>query len=342
MWFGFAFLSLMFLACGEHQFDSNANQHEYPVSSSGLAGISSSSLDDGQTNLSSSSKGEELNGSSSSDEDEDKDVCDISSRNHINAECFYEKTVTIGIGREMLFGSQAKLKFADNASLIIKESLKITGGAELYFGENSEILLDWDASLDVAGKAGSLVVLAAADSSKPWKGIRVYQYAKLANIEYANLHGAVIGIDFGKDGVLKNSKIHNNGYGIKQNSLFKAGNFEGNEFKSNTYDASVSLAVAATMGSPEQFEGKLHIPGSQNLGDVVLPSFDYFVDNGMITVNGELKINAGAHFYFTENSSIFVLNGSVEAIGTANNPIIFESADPESFWGRSSNNAALY
>jgi len=326
------FFSLLLLACGKHDLTDYGyvdDDEDQLLSSS--SGISSSGTSSSSEPPMSSSSLHELSSSSSSSYVETYD-CDFRETSYINSECFYGETISVP--QNVLLGSQARLHFAENTSLNIRGyHLEINKGAKLYFGKNSELLIDNSGSLDVSGEE-EIPVLFAADENEPWKGIRIHPNALSVNIKYADLSGALTGITFGKNSVLKNSKIYNNEYGIKQNSPFSTGNFSGNNFYSNDYDAGVSLAVAATLGSPEQFTGKLHISGNQDIGNVILPGFNYFV-NGTIIVNDELEIDAGAHFYFTENSSVAVTIGSIKAIGVAGNPIIFEPADSESFWGNS-------
>ena len=356
------FFSLLLLSCGKHDLidDGYIDDEEQLYSSSSKISssrisssfsssslFSSSSSDEppaSSSGVSSSSLHEELSSSSSGAA---TGVCDFSEVSYINWECSYDGSISLT--EDMLLGSQAKLHFSDNSSLRVRGShLKINKGAKLYFGENSELLIDSWGSLEISGKKETPVVFVAANENKPWKGIRILSNAQLINIDYADLSGAITGIDFGKLGVLKNSKIHDNEYGIKQNSPFSTESFSGNNFSSNDYDAWVSLEVAATLGSPEQFAGKLHISGNQDIGGVILPGFNYFV-NGVITVNDELEIDAGAHFYLSENSYIKVwMGGNIMAIGTAEKPIIFEVAaladNIVHFWGADAddNNAAFY
>ena len=352
------FFSLLLLACGKHDLiddgyiddDDQLQSSSSKISSSRISSSFSSSSffssSSGEppvssSGASSSSLHEELSSSSS---DAATGACDFSETTYINAECSYDGTVLLT--ENVLLGSQAKLRFADNISLRMRGGLlKINKGAELYFGENSELLIESWGSLEISGEKETPVVFAAANENKPWKGIRILSNAQLINIEYADLSGAIAGIDFGKPGVLKNSKIHDNEYGIKQNSPFNPGNFSGNNFSSNGYDAVVSLEVAATLGSPEQFAGKLHISGSQDIkSTVILPGFVYFM-NDIILVESNLVIGAGAHFYLSENSYVKVwLGGNINATGTAEKPIIFEAATPNGFWGGGADeeNAAFY
>jgi hypothetical protein len=349
-----AFFSLLFLACGEHDIikdgfetddllsSSNFSSSSFePSSSSNLSSSLSSSLSSGVLGSSSSnffSSSSILNSSSIVNSSE----CDFSKSTYINTTCFYDKTVELS--KNMLLGSQAKLIFADDVSLKTDVSkLKIESGAELYFGKNSELSADFGGSLEISGKEEKPVIFAATNRDKSWSGIRVHSATQLVSIEYANLSGATTGIDFGKDGVLKNSKIHGNiDYGIKVSTSFNSGNFSGNSFYSNAYDVKVSLANAVTLGSPSQFEKGLHVVSNETVRDITLPSFTYFVE-GIISVLGHLTINAGAHFHFFGNSYVNVLNnGSITAIGTYAEPIIFESADLNSFWGGGDENTAFY
>ncbi|MCL2100441.1 MAG: hypothetical protein FWH22_01865, partial [Fibromonadales bacterium] len=285
-----AFFSLLFLACGQHDIvEKETTYYEFSSSSNQQAGSSSS--------LSSSSN--QMQETSSSSVDSSVDDCDFIINLRIDTECFYDETVKIPINRipksPIVLGSQARLKFADKASLqIMGYSLKIEPGAELSFGEDSELLVDAEGSLEISGEKESMVMLKADDYTKPWAGIRVRSDARSASIEYADLSGAKTGINFGKDGVLKNSKVHNNfEYGMRQNTPFLLGNFSNNEFYSNGRDALISLELAATLGAPEQFSGRLHISGGGDVpANAVLPGFAYDVE-GAITVMGKLKIMPG-------------------------------------------------
>jgi len=345
-----AFFSLLLFACGKHELEDD----EYQVRSSSSRSSSSSIFSSSSSELPESSSSSEPQESSSSSEPESSssiepsssssdaavDDCDFSETNYINSECFYNESVLLE--KDVLLGSQARLHFADNASLSIKgELLKINSGAELYFGENSELFIDSWGILKISGEEGTPVVLAAETQNKLWKGIRTRSNADTINIEYADLSGALVGVDFGKDGVLKNSEIHDNEYGIKQNSSFGIGNLSGNNFYSNDYDAGVSLSVAATLGSPEQFAGKLNISNGDVKEKMTLPGFIYVMNNTM-SVEDSLDIKPGAHFYFPGNSRVYVWSGgSLRAIGTAEKPIIFEGAN-DVFWGAGDKNAAFH
>jgi hypothetical protein len=236
-------------------------------------------------------------------------------------------------------GSRAKLRFADNASLKLDGyDLSITGGAELYSGENSELSADGWSNLYITGNNANPVTLTATNANKPWAGIKISSPVTV-NIDRMDLSRAVVGITFGSVGVLRNSSIHDNQYGISQNIPipFTSGSLSGNRFYSNTYDANVSLRVAATLGSADQFRGKLHInpktPNEKTIDErITLPGFDYQID-GDIIVNNNLTIDAGAHFYFSEFSSIIVRRGSINAIGTVSDFIVFEAANSTDFWG---------
>ncbi|MDR3002480.1 MAG: hypothetical protein LBU89_14620 [Fibromonadaceae bacterium] len=345
----FAFFSLLF-ACGEHDIvEREATYEELPFgssqqeSSSSYQAQNSSSSSIFTSSSSSFSFSSDSGSDLSSSSEPDVDVCDFSVHARIDAECFYEEKVRTAMGRTITLGSQARLEFADKASLeIYGSSLKIEAGAELSFGEGSEFLVDAEGSLEISGEEEKPVVLKATDD-KNWAGLRVRADSRVTNIEYADLSGALTGINFGKDGVLKNSKVHNNiEYGLRQNTSFSEGNFSGNEFFSNGYDARVSLTIATTLGSSEQFGGKLHIFGNQSVsGNITLPDFVYDIDGGVVTVAGALEIMPGAHFYFAEFSSISVTSGGLKVVGTADKPIVFESVS-EVFWGRPGNPGAAF
>ncbi|MCL2208122.1 MAG: hypothetical protein FWB90_08555 [Fibromonadales bacterium] len=338
--------ALLFVACGTHEVNNekidgpqgpySANEQQNPSSSSEQPS-SSSEQPSSSSELSSSSEVPES--SSSSETEVIVKNCPVSGSVPVNGECIYAKTITITEDDiEILFDSQTNITFADGASLVIDSysNLIIEEGAQLKFGENSRLEVRFG-DLKISGK------LEALDADKLWAGVKINSNAGTISIEGADISGANIGIDFGKNGILKNSKIHDNNYGIKQNIAFANGNFSGNEFYSNNYDADIRLDAAITLGSSEQFKGKIYVSGSQSFTKgIILPNFVYHIDNTIIQAD-TLTINAGAHFYFTENSGISIRN-YIKAIGTADEPIIFEPTDPEIFWGGASpnNNAAFH
>jgi hypothetical protein len=329
--------SLLLLACGMHNlFPENAEDESLDSSasnyrsSSDVVYLSSSSS---SLPLSSSSSSSLPSSSSSSEEEfsssSSVDGCDFNVNSMINAECFYSETVTIS--DEKIIGQNAKLSFADNASLRVNNAtLNIAGGAELYFGKNSELNISNWSTLNIAGSVDKPVIFAAADETKPWVGIK--NLGRNASIDYADLSGAAIGIEFSRgDAVLKNSKIHDNEYGMQMYAAFGNGNISGNRFYENVYDAQISLDVASTLGAASQFTGKLHISEADNIIDeVFLPAFDYFFDKGFRvggnTEKGYLEIEAGARFYFSKPSEIIIAYGEIQAVGTSDKPIIFDNA----------------
>jgi hypothetical protein len=321
-------LPLLLLACGMHNlFPENNEEESLDSSSSDYINYRSSSdvvyLSSSSSLLPSSSSSEkELSSSSSAD------ACDFNVNSEINAECFYDETVTISDDKAI--GQNAKLSFADNASLRVSNSaLNIAGGAELYFGKNSELNISNWSVFSIAGSIDKPVILAAIDETKPWAGIK--NSGRNTSINYADLSGADIGIVFNRgDVVLKNSKIHNNENGMQMNNAFGDGNISGNYFYENAYDAQISLVIASTLGDTQQFNGKLHILENETIvGDVSLPAFDYYIDKELRigdTEKGNLKIEPGARFYFSKPSTIIIAYGSIQAIGTSDKPIIFNNA----------------
>ncbi|MCL2261199.1 MAG: hypothetical protein FWC15_07595 [Fibromonadales bacterium] len=337
--FSVAVFVLLFVACGTHEFIEDFSEPEDSSSSnrSSSSVPSSSSLSSSAGTSSSSSLG-----SSSSDEESCELDFELNNTITINTECVYSATVTIPDGKGINIGSQAKLKFTDNVNFVLDgyNTLNIAEGAELKFGENSKLQIDIGTTLNISGTEGKPVILAAIDPDKLWGGIGAGSNTQI-NINHVDLSGALTGISFANAGILKNSKIHDNTYGIKSNVSFGNGNFSGNNFYSNVYDADVRLTVAATLGSPEQFKGMLRINENQLVEEEIsLPGFTYFV-NGMITVKNKLEIQAGAHFYLSENSMFYVWSGSIKAIGKTDSLIIFESVDESTFWGGETDKAAF-
>jgi hypothetical protein len=350
--------SLLLFACGKHELlpeedieeefpDSSARDWDY--SSSGeVVPLSSSLLLSSSSSLPSSSSDEVSGNTSSSSENNvssssSVNTCDFGKDPVISGECIYEETVTISDGKTITIGQNAKLYFADNASLKIPSisvsTLNIAGGAELYFGENSELNISRFSTLSIAGTSDKPVILAALDETKGWKGIVA---AGTTTIDYADISGAAIGIDYNRNAILKNSQIHDNEYGIKQIDFPFANNaISGNNFQLNDYDAEVSLDVALSLGAVEQFTGKLRIPDDETIEEnTILPAFTYSIE-GEIIVDGGLEIEPGAHFYFSENSFIKVIGGYIKAIGTEVKPIIFEAANENGFWGASLDGVAF-
>jgi len=334
-----AVLALLFAACGKHDHleDEIKDRPDAPNSST----ISSSSAPS-----SSSSYDVEVSSSSSlgSSSSENK-PCELDFESNesitINTICIYEKTILVPSERDKLnelnIGSQAKIEFANGASLNMNNynTLNIAEGAELKFGKNSALQIGNGTTLNISGSEENPVVLKAAGNDK-WAGIKIdYRGSEPINIIYAEVSGADVGIDFGKTGVLENCNIYNNGYGIILNSDFAEGKFSGNNFSSNEYDVWGNLVYMHSLGSSEQFTGKMHIKGNQGLSaKITLPAFTYFIDEGIITISNELKIEPGASFKLTDNSMFIARNnGSIIAIGEINKPITFESADDNTFWG---------
>lgn len=96
--------------------------------------------------------------------------------------------------------------------------------------------------------------------------------------------------------------------------------------------AVVSCEEGDEIADPEQLSNnideELHL--GNNVAEEGLP--DYIVD-GFLIVNADLIIDPGVCIVFTANSGLFINNGSIQAIGTAAEPIKFTGQQGvKGFW----------
>lgn len=228
----------------------------------------------------------------------------------------------------------------------VTAALTIEAGVEIIFQENGGLGVYDDGSLTITGNANEPVFLRGQEALKGyWRGIHMETNKTANSLDYLRVSDAgsnyvyccnTVASIYLKDGQasITNTEISNG----KSYGILATKDFEFSGFAENTITAhdlaplNLSLArVGELDGLSSSYQGNsqdyILITGSGLTKQLIISptNVPYQVDNNLVLdVTERLTIEAGVEMVFNENSGLGVYdNGTLNAIGTANNQISF-------------------
>ncbi|SMG35594.1 REJ domain-containing protein [Marivirga sericea] len=195
----------------------------------------------------------------------------------------------------------------------------------------------------------TIVFIGKTDEKAFWQGLifrdntnSILDYVKISSSGRETTLQGTAAIYTSTNGTfnLTNSKLSNNeGYGVQANSngenILNLSNVEFSDNTSNgLYLTPKDLVnVASNLTFSNNGDDRILMNGTRTSNDGTWPAYNYLVDGSLI-VNSDVEIEAGAVFEL-DMAYIWVDNVTFDAIGTADNPIIFtaETQQPGNWFG---------
>lgn len=244
------------------------------------------------------------------------------------------------------------------ASYFVSGNINIAGDLVIAEGANFEMAENvfWEVtgSLDVVGTASNHVVFTTANAAAQlhWGGIIINSASALNSFDYAELleagnsdinfvgndFSAALGVMGGKEVSVTNTLIS----GSKEYGIYvdddgaRLGDFESNSFTDNLIGVGVPADEVDAIDGASTFsnnpEADVEVFGttlstSKTVTWVSLNNDASYRITGNLRINGDLTIAPGASFEIDENLYIWVNEGSLAAIGTASDRVVFTSSN---------------
>jgi len=236
--------------------------------------------------------------------------------------------------------------FIKNSISVDNGLLTINGGANLTFGAGTNLTIEQSGALKAVGTSDNNITFTAKQKTVGyWNGINFYYSNNVKNelahivVEYAGLgsgwYGAIHADSSStspsrlkiRDSVIQYSKTH----GFHFDDYTIVDEFKNVTSTKNTLTAgSLHASAVASLDSASDFSG--NIGGDYvtvNGGDVTVDSVwsalsvPLFIKNSVYVDSGLLTINAGATLAFEGTNLSIKKAGSLKAVGTTTNPILF-------------------
>lgn len=348
---GFVGLSLLILlGCqlveSEPQWDNPSD----PSSKAYLPRSSSSQINDDFSSSSqviSSSSSNSTPIESSSQGAVSSEGCVLADGAWVNRDCRYTSDQYItGL---VTIGSEAHLHFSDNARLIIiGGELRIQSSAILSFGLGAYVHVASEGQIVVQGNSLNPVLFQAENGAEPWgiagdavnsAGIYIDQSsAPGSSLEYAQVSGARVGVFVGGDSLVNFvgcSFTDNVQFGLALYRPQASGAFSSLSFSGNGIaDLWVDLPALSNVGEGFVFEKGIAFHQAELTTNLTLPSYSYLALGPLaLSNNAVLTVSAGSQIRFATGAYLHVSQGRLRVLGTAQNPVLMEPSDPNSFWG---------
>ncbi len=228
----------------------------------------------------------------------------------------------------------------------VTAALTIEAGVEIVFQENGGLGVYDNGSLKISGNANDPVLMRGQDALKGfWRGIHIetnkidnsldYLHLSDAGSNYVYCCNGVASI-FLKDGQtsITNSVISNG----KAHGILATKNFEFSGYANNTITTHELAPLNLSLGRVGELDGRsssyqgnnqefilISDDGSTSELTIYPTDVPYLVDDStVLDITERLNIEAGVEIVFSPNSGLGVYdNGILNAVGTANDPIIF-------------------
>lgn len=238
----------------------------------------------------------------------------------------------------------------------LKEDLEINEGVDIAFEEGGGIAVLSGGSFKVSGSSSNKVLIRGEESVRGfWRGIHNETNSSNNIIDHAVISDAgsnyVICCNtpssiFLKDGkmAITNTKIENGAsYGITARKAAEISDFANNQITTHDLNPMYIAAEQADVldGENSDFQGNdedfilFSNADVDRATDLPKNNVPYRLENGVVLdVKEPLSLKAGVEFVFSQNSGLGVYdNGTLSALGTASNPIIFRGAESiKGYW----------
>lgn len=249
-------------------------------------------------------------------------------------------TIWLDIGENYYFPSGVAIE----AEVVIRE------GADLRFGQDTRFSVETGGLLRAEGSSGSQVTFTGEQTNTPgyWHGIEIVSDNR-NNLSYATV------VDGGGDG-WANVYVQNGGrvsidnctlrasetYGLHAEANTTLESFTGNDvWAGGTGSMYIPLANLDDIDADTTFTGsgdqtRVEVTAETVPRQTTWPALDttvHFTES--CSIDAPVTVDPGASFTFAQGSLLSVeQGGSLNAVGTANDPITFEGeTDVSGFWG---------
>ncbi|MEM9829460.1 MAG: PKD domain-containing protein [Bacteroidota bacterium] len=245
------------------------------------------------------------------------------------------------------------------ADISVQEELIIAPGVKVIFEPNRGLTITGNSgALSAIGKADSLIVFTAEDSTNGWDGIVFFNDNSQNEFNYADIsYGgntnfgsgvlpANIGVEAGDGVTITNSTISNSfNYGVYIESGGKLRAFTNNTVSDNNNNpVALPINQVGNLDNNSTYSGntdntvEILTTVLNEDEEVLVPALSnntsYFV-SGRLDVDSGLKIEAGASLEFDTDAFIEVSDGDgyLNAIGTEIDSIVFTAREQADGWG---------
>ncbi|PTB93595.1 hypothetical protein C9994_12885 [Marivirga lumbricoides] len=279
--------------------------------------------------------------------DNDTDISNNGGLNYIN---IYGSTMTDDQTMGALKNNQA---YRVTGTIQLQSKLDIGSGVSMHFDENVFLRVTGEGNIIAEGTASDKIVMTSSNISGGlyWGGLDIntgYSTNKLEHVEvsYAGSEDmffdnsawrrANIGIQDNGKLTITNSIISNGKSGGVYCGNGSLNTFQNNEFADNTnYAISIEFNDAGAIDGNTTFSGNgdngVTIYGSTTSSDFTMKNLSgsaYYLFIGSSIIDSDVVIEEGAELRFKEDVKLTVnSNGTISAIGTEDNKIIFTSAN---------------
>jgi hypothetical protein len=241
----------------------------------------------------------------------------------------------------------------------INSGLVISAGASFMAAANTYLTIETEGYLEAIGTETDSITFDAEDINNGWRGIyyfssnnrNVLDYVRVSNA--GNNTGARSGVQpsaIGLEGFyqavlsMSNSTVSNS---VGDYGMFVEGNATLREFADNTFTNNaefplrVEIKHLGAFNNTSVFSGNgtdaVEVAASNLTEDITMAFLEdgtpYFF-SGKVSLNAELIIEAGTSLQFDEDVVFEVdTEGSLIAVGTADNMITFTAQDTNAPWG---------
>ena len=257
------------------------------------------------------------------------------------------------LDREMTWPALTDTPYLIHGSVTVAENLVVAPGADFMFAENSALTIDNGASFNATGTADQRITFRGEHESPGlWAGINIRTNSTNNVLAYVDiLHG---GSDYGNLMLgwssSDNARVHVTNSSFRESASYGIWVEDQSRllsFANNEITGSGDAAVYAPVNAIAALDGTTVITGNdrdavhaygQEVADETtwnaLQNASYLFE-GTTSLVDAVTVEPGAHFQFMDNASLWVNEGgSLNAVGTSAQPIVFEGAvQSPGYWG---------
>ena len=233
----------------------------------------------------------------------------------------------------------------------VSNPIVVSPGTTIVFGGGSVLSIGRNGSFEAIGTPEKSIVLKGKQpGSGFWGGINIGSSSSRNRLSYVTMEGGgASGRDSGAVVVTPGGQIsidhttirNSAGNGLRLMQRGVLGHFEANHFENNDIPAYVKATDASMIDPATTFTANKNNVVFIQFGDATLDeettwrslAVPYRFDGG-VEVRAHLTIEPGAHLEFRENVPLNIdKGGSLTAIGTPDNPVIFTGTEESSgYW----------
>jgi len=244
----------------------------------------------------------------------------------------------------------------EGAVFDVKDELNIGQGVDIAFEENGGIGVTSGGSLNIDGSSSNKVLIRGKEAVKGfWRGIHIETNSSNNVIDHAIISdagsdyvycchtAASLYLDNGKMAITNTTIENGAAYGIATRKVAAISSFADNRITTHDLNPMYMAAEQGNIldGENSDYQGNsedfiLFYNGAVDQAtDLPKNNVPYRLDNGVVlNVKEPLSLKPGVAFVFSANSGLGVYdNGTLNAVGTASDPIIFRGAEAiKGYW----------